>query len=641
MSLTVFFPIEVLAATLYVSQSGDGSGGLSWPTAFHQIGAALLSAASGDSIWIQAGTYNETLSLKSGVSLYGGFAGNESAEEFAARDPETWVATIDAKGTGSRVMEFVSVDSVHIDGLTLTGGSGVRGGGVYLLDSTEIRIERCRISRNTAVSDNAESVFGGGIYSEHSEFKLLDGEVSHNEVDGEGCGVFLFGATCEITNSLIQSNQGREGRFGDHGGGIWATLSNLKVRNTSILGNSVGGTGGGILINVGDTEIRDSTISGNIGDLDAGGIYCLSNAEKQFEIPISSVAISNCVIDGNRAHGFYPGGGGITCIGPTTISDCTVTNNTGGFNGGGIFAESVPVQITRCLVEGNRATEGGGIYVATSSDGSVISSCIVRGNVAERSGGGIHASGSGLFVVDCSITDNKALGDLNDGGGGIYCRHLRNAKNCVISGNEATLDGGGVFAWGRANLENCLIYENSAGMRGGGYAFFNWDPLILNCVFTNNVAESRGNELLVVGTSINRPGQNSRVVNSIFWNESPEEMFYLIESDPNFRHCDIRGGWPGEGNIDADPLFVDADNGDFRLLLGSPCIDSGSTEGPAEDIEGSLRPVDVLGTGTEGAGAYDMGAYEFQLPHGDLNSNGYFDPLDLFIFQEDWMKATQ
>jgi hypothetical protein len=36
-----------------------------------------------------------------------------------------------------------------------------------------------------------------------------------------------------------------------------------------------------------------------------------------------------------------------------------------------------------------------------------------------------------------------------------------------------------------------------------------------------------------------------------------------------------------------------------------------------------------------------MGAYEFQLPIGDLNSNGYFDPLDLFIFQADWMKATQ
>jgi hypothetical protein len=89
------------------------------------------------------------------------------------------------------------------------------------------------------------------------------------------------------------------------------------------------------------------------------------------------------------------------------------------------------------------------------------------------------------------------------------------------------------------------------------------------------------------------------------------------------------------------PCPTDPDNGDFRLQTGSPCIDSASTTGPATDLDGNPRLMDVLGTGYDGPGAFDMGAYEFQLPRGDLNSNGATDPLDLFILGRDWMKATQ
>ena len=71
--------------------------------------------------------------------------------------------------------------------------------------------------------------------------------------------------------------------------------------------------------------------------------------------------------------------------------------------------------------------------------------------------------------------------------------------------------------------------------------------------------------------------------------------------------------WPGEGNISADPLFVSA--GDYRLLPGSPCIDTGtSEEAPESDIEGNSR-VDDPATPNSGVGTpdyVDMGAYEYQ-----------------------------
>ncbi len=74
-----------------------------------------------------------------------------------------------------------------------------------------------------------------------------------------------------------------------------------------------------------------------------------------------------------------------------------------------------------------------------------------------------------------------------------------------------------------------------------------------------------------------------------------------------------------DGNIDADPLFVDPDNGDFRLQPGSPCIDAGDNtavpKGTTTDLDGNPRFVDDPDTPDTGFGdppVVDMGAYEFQ-----------------------------
>jgi hypothetical protein len=76
----------------------------------------------------------------------------------------------------------------------------------------------------------------------------------------------------------------------------------------------------------------------------------------------------------------------------------------------------------------------------------------------------------------------------------------------------------------------------------------------------------------------------------------------------------VQGGWPGTHNINADPCFVSPGywdtngvwiEGDYHLLLGSPCIDAG-TNNPcgglaAADMEGLARPLDG-----DGDGAYEF-----------------------------------
>ena len=141
-----------------------------------------------------------------------------------------------------------------------------------------------------------------------------------------------------------------------------------------------------------------------------------------------------------------------------------------------------------------------------------------------------------------------------------------------------------------------------------------------------------------------------KVTNCIFWGNTPPDFADENMSFSTVTYSDL-GGWPGTGNINADPCFVNPDANDYHLLPGSPCIDAGDTTAAcsALDLDGNPRAIDDPHTTNAGLSAsdslnvVDMGAYEFQPCRiaGDNNCDGVVDLKDLAILCNNWLAGTE
>ncbi len=217
-----------------------------------------------------------------------------------------------------------------------------------------------------------------------------------------------------------------------------------------------------------------------------------------------------------------------------------------------------------------------------------------------RNGRNDHGAGvRGGILEACIVTGNYAGKDDDPSfrgyGGGLQCSI---AFRCIVSNNVSSAGGGGAM---NSRLEDCLIADNLANnivaaTTGGGLGSCD----AVRCTIVDNRA--------VYGSS-SKPGgggcdfctlESCIVYGNAYTSGAANDIYNSTATYSCFGSA-----VSGSGNIDADPLFVDAANGDYRLTAGSPCIDAGGLTTEAKlgtDLDGHSR---WIGVGT------DMGCYEW------------------------------
>ena len=263
----------------YVSESGnDTASGASWSDALKSPQVAIEHAEAGDSVWIASGRYQATalrsiegeqlyaasFLLKSGVSIYGGFAGNENALSQRQVNGAVWnftnatvlESTDSLPGSVLYGGETPFASKVVIDGLTLRNGRAVGtgrdgcGGGANLSGNCEL--QRCIVEGNSAI---------------------------------HGSGVHASGDTM-IRQCLVKNNCSLRNGWSCKGGGVYldgATMENCVIWENGVNGNVVEGGGCHVVSGM----LRHCTIVGNCAKR-SGGVHFAEDG-----------AMENCIVWGN------------------------------------------------------------------------------------------------------------------------------------------------------------------------------------------------------------------------------------------------------------------------------------------------------------------------------------------------------
>lgn len=214
----------------------------------------------------------------------------------------------------------------------------------------------------------------------------------------------------------------------------------------------------------------------------------------------------------------------------------------------------------------------------TGAEGSeiLLKDLTITGNRNDTSGyggGGVCADSGDLTIDHCRITDNTAA---NGSGGGVSMgsKHggtVENAfltiKDSVISGNTSTAQGGGVYAAvtdGSVSIigSTVVISGNTAGQLGGGIYADNGVTVRLAGYLLNNHAGTAGADLYLTAGSAEDKNRNVLILRRV----SKDDDWTLVDCGHTIDGWYIDGDEDGNNRWNADAT-VDADGNEIPKFI--------------------------------------------------------------------------
>ncbi|CAG5068013.1 hypothetical protein DYBT9623_00741 [Dyadobacter sp. CECT 9623] len=262
-------PDAGIAGVWYVRQGGTGTG-KSWGCPLGDLQLAINSASSGEHVWVAAGTYipgsGPRFSMKEGVKIYGGFAGNETSLNQRDLSVTANISTLSGNNGPGVLIHFglTLTSAAVLDGFTITGSNGA--------PAIQNGSGSSPMLANLTVTGNNFS----GMYITDSSPVLVNCTFSGNTSNSPGGGMLIAGGSPRLINCLISNNTSNA-----NGGGVFIDNATASMINCTIAGNTASGQGGGIF-NQGNVSplLYNSIVHGN-----NSGIYEVgSKLDVQFSL---------------------------------------------------------------------------------------------------------------------------------------------------------------------------------------------------------------------------------------------------------------------------------------------------------------------------------------------------------------------
>lgn len=301
----------------YVDQAATGKmNGSSWTNAFLDIQTAINAAKvyneennAQTQIWVAAGTYNleATISIQSGVSIYGGFDKTEkNIGERKMNSVDPWDLANPTILKGNKTCQIINstepnndkaiTESTYVNGFTMTGGKAV-GSGDYYTCGGAAHLKQNMFIQNCILTGNEANNQGGGIALRGDAGKcgMEYCLVENNVANGAGGGVSLFGNAKEnyIRNCVIRNNESKATGTNTGGGGVYNFLGSIE--NCKIMGNKALRGGGVAFRRYMSTSMVNCLVENNTATAEAGAIF-FSGHQSQ-----AAVNIFSCTVVGNHA----------------------------------------------------------------------------------------------------------------------------------------------------------------------------------------------------------------------------------------------------------------------------------------------------------------------------------------------------